>query len=148
MSLREDLKRDEGVRNVPYPDTKGIMTIGVGWNLAAHRLPIDMAARLQDNGRITNDDIETLLDMSIEQALVDCRMLYDDFLSFSHTRQDALGNFLFQLGYSRAHDFVITNGCINAGDWEGAAKNILQSKWAKEDSPARAKRVAKMLREG
>lgn len=41
-ALRRELSRDEGRRDKPYFDSKGIKTVGVGWNLEANGIPQDV----------------------------------------------------------------------------------------------------------
>ena len=37
---------------------------------------------------------------------------------------------------------------LAVGNYHGAAKEMLDSKWARSDSPSRAERLAKIMREG
>ena len=147
MSLRDDLKRDEGVRCEPYKCPAGRWTVGCGHNMDAIPLPDDMALRLMHTGSITDEDVTNLLDADIKRSLRDCRALYEGFEDFSVARQDALANFVFNLGMGKAEQFVMTNAAIEREDWDEAARCILDSKWAGQVGE-RAQRIAKALKEG
>lgn len=127
--LKEILRRHEGVRNKPYRDTKGILTIGIGWNMEANPLPQDIAAFLRVHGYITNEMIDRLLDISIETATDNCRDIYKDFDSFSENRRFALIDLMFNMGIGTMLTFRNTNRAINEGRWEDAAKGLRYSKW-------------------
>jgi lysozyme len=141
------LKRHEGVRLKPYRCTAGKLTVGAGHNVDAKGLPPDIQAYLDEYGVITEEMVEILLDQDIEDAITDCKRLYPAFESFTEPRQDALLDFLFNVGYGTAKTFKTTNGYINAGEWEKASESLLASLYAKQVK-GRAKEIAEMLREG
>ena len=147
MSLREMLEQHEGRKKKVYRCTAGKRTIGVGHNIDAKGLPPDIEAYLDDYGEITDEMIDILLDDDIEDAITDCKRLYPAFESFTEPRQDALLDFLFNVGYGTAKTFKTTNGYINAGEWEKASESLLASLYAKQVK-GRAKEIAEMLREG
>jgi len=62
-------------------------------------------------------------------------------------RAVALLSMCFQMGPQGLAGFKTTLAKIAAGEWEAAAAGMLQSKWAQQ-TPARAKRVAAMIRTG
>jgi lysozyme len=54
----------------------------------------------------------------------------------------------FQLGVSGVMAFKRLLAALERGDWPAAAAEMLDSKWAKEDSPARARRMAAAMASG
>lgn len=58
----------------------------------------------------------------------------------------ALGNMAYQLGSAGVFRFRRMMLALKDGDYQEAAREALDSKWAKTDSPARAKRVAALIR--
>lgn len=147
MSLREMLERHEGRRKRVYKCTAGKKTIGVGHNIDAKGLPPDIDAFLEDNGYITDEMIDRLLDDDIEDAISDCKRLYPNLEDFGDVRMEALIDFVFNVGYGTAKKFVNTNKLINAEKWEQASDSLLQSKYARQVK-GRAKEIAEMLRWG
>lgn len=147
MGLREMLERHEGRRKRVYKCTASKNTIGVGHNIDAKGLPPDIDAFLEDNGYITDEMIDRLLDDDIEDAISDCKRLYPNLEDFGDVRMEALIDFVFNVGYGTAKKFVNTNKLINAEKWEQASDSLLQSKYARQVK-GRAKEIAEMLRWG
>lgn len=147
MSLREMLERHEGRKNRIYKCTAGRDTIGVGHNIDAKGLPPDIESFLEDNGYITDEMIDRLLDDDIEDAISDCKRLYPNLEDFGDVRMSALIDFVFNVGYGTARKFVNTNKAINDEDWERAGDMLEQSKWYRQVK-GRAKTIVKMLRDG
>lgn len=145
--LKEMLTRHEGYRKTPYNDIKGIKTIGIGHDIVSNPLPSDMADYLKDNGQITDDMVERLLEQDVEIAQIGCRKLYPKFNDFSENRQNALADFLFNVGLGTARSFQQTNLCINLGNWKGAGDHLMDSQYAKQVHK-RAFEIADLLRNG
>lgn len=134
--LLGELKRDEGVVLHAYKDHLGYLTIGVGRLIDERR-----------GGGISLEEAEMLLanDVARIEAELDRRMPW--WRQASPRRQRALLNMAFQLGVAGLMKFRNTLARAKAGNWEGAAAGALNSLWARQ-TPARAQRVAEMLREG
>ena len=145
--VKELLENHEGRKNRVYKCTSGKRSIGVGHNIDAKGLPDDIEAFLEDEGYITEDMIDELLTVDIDDAESDARKLYPDFGSFSMNRKVALIDFVFNVGYGTAKTFLNTNKAINRGEWEKAAEGLLNSKYARQVG-RRARDLAKMLKEG
>ena len=147
MNLHKMLKKHEGIRNKPYVDTVGFQTIGVGHNIDAKGLPPDIEDFLEENGYITDEMIDRLLDDDIEDAITDALKLYPNLERFGDVRMNALIDFVFNVGYGTAKKFVNTNRAINDEDWERAGDMLEQSKWYRQVK-GRAKEIVQMLRDG
>lgn len=131
--LREHFEEEEGVRAVPYRDTLGHLTIGIGHNLAK---PISKAAILQ----IFADDLD--------DAITEVKTLFYGYWdAMTDGRKLALISMCFQLGQAGLQEFRHMIRAIQAGKWEEAAKEALESQWAVQ-TPARAQRIALMLETG
>ena len=146
-TIEQFITRHEGRKLKPYKCTAGHWTIGVGWNMDANPLPKDIRDYLKAHGSITNEMVDKLLDISINQAVKDCHKLFPEFESFSPNRKMALTDFVFQLGLSRSSAFVNTIAAINTGRWEDAVKEMRDSNWFKQ-VPNRAKEVTELIEEG
>ena len=147
-ALRKLIKKHEGVSLIPYQCTGHKRTVGWGWNFDDNPLPEDVASYLQRHGKITTKMAERLLDISLERAVKDARKLYPNFDEASKNRQVALASMLFQMGYTAMRGFITTNPMIWRGEWNDAADSLLKSKWARKDTPKRAKEVIELLRKG
>lgn len=154
--LREDLIRDEGVKEGCYLCTAGKHTVGVGRNLDDVGLRPDeqkaLGCTAQDiiSGKVklTGAQIDLLLDNDITRVFNDLDRELPWWRGRPDDVQRGLANMCFQLGIGGLLKFKNMLSCLHAGDYEGARKNALDSKWAKSDSPKRAERVTALFTAG
>lgn len=146
-TLKQMLTRHEGRKLKPYKCTAGKWTIGVGYNFDDNPLPDDIEKYLSINECITPEMADRLLDLSIGWATADCHKLFPLFNEFSRNRQDALIDFLFNLGSVRASRFVHAIAAINTGRWDDAAAAMRDSAWFSQVGN-RAKEVCAMIEAG
>ena len=147
MDVYEFIERHEGRRIRPYRCPAGAMTIGVGWNMDANDLPDDIARFLVANKYITDDMIDRLLEISVRQAVADCRVLFPGWDAMEPARKMALTDFVFQLGFRRARGFRHAIAAINTNRWEDAAREMLDSAWASQ-TPKRAAEITEIIKTG
>ena len=134
--LTKELRRDEGVVPFAYQDHLGYWTIGVG------RL-IDK----RKGGGLSDAEIDFLLSNDIdrfEKQVIDALPWYS---RLDDVRQRVLVNMAFNLGIAGLLGFKNTLAMIERGDYAGAAKGMLASKWAGQVGE-RAKRLAIMMETG
>ncbi len=135
MALHEEvarqLERDEGRRHVAYQDSLGNWTVGVGHKLT---MPISDAA------------IDLILDDDIRWAIEQCELL-PFWSDLSEPRQAVLVEMAFNMGFSGFMTFRRMLVAIDAGDWDRAGQELLDSKYAKQVG-ARADRLALQLSTG
>lgn len=130
--LTKQLMRDEGLRLKPYRDTVGKLTIGVGRNL-------------DDNG-ITEDEAAYLLQNDIAVSERELSRL-PWFSGLDDVRKGAIINMHFNLGLPRLLTFRKMIAALDAGDYEQAANEALDSRWA-EQVGDRAVRLARQIKTG
>jgi lysozyme len=145
--LKDMLARHEGVRFKPYKCPAGFNTIGIGHNYDANPLPKDTREYLDKHGEITPAMVDKLLDSDIAMALAACKRLYPEFDGFSEQRQNALQDWLFNIGEGTARKFQVTNRAINEGRWDDAAQGMTNSRWFKQVGN-RSKEIVAMIKEG
>ena len=133
MNITDLLIKHEGLRLKPYRDTVGKLTIGVGRNL--------------DDVGITREEARFLLENDIARADVELRRNFLWFPGRNRVRKAVLINMVFNLGISRFKRFKKLIAALERRDWDRAAKEMLNSKWAKQVG-RRARELAKMMREG
>lgn len=132
-NLSEQLIRDEGIRRFPYYDSVGKITIGVGRNLS-------------DVG-LDADEITFLLSNDIKHATTMLEANFPWTSGLDEVRRGVLVNMCFNLGIGGLAGFRQTLSKIQAGDYSGAAQEMLQSKWAQQVG-SRAQRLAVQLESG
>jgi lysozyme len=127
------LKVDEGVKRFPYRDTVGKLTIGCGRNL-------------EDVG-LSDEEINFLLTQDLYRADMTARTLFPGFERLSDARKAVLVNMAFNLGQTRLAGFHRLREAVKEQDWEQAAAELLDSKWATQVGQ-RAVRLANQMRQG
>ncbi len=131
--LVRDLVRDEGMRLKPYTDTVGKVTIGVGRNL--------------DDVGISEAEALAMLDADIDRSMADLDRTLPWLFERPEPVQRALVNMCFNLGWPRLSGFRNMLAALEAGDYDRAAAEALDSRWARQVG-ARAERIAALFREG
>jgi lysozyme len=129
----EKIASEEGFSKFLYKCSGDKYTIGYGFNLEDSGIPEPVARHwLQYNinhlqARLAGFDFYDGLDEARKAVLVDMayQMGVDGLLRFKNMIKD-----------------------IKVGAWDCAAKSLLDSKYAREDSPNRAKRNAETMRTG
>jgi len=146
-SLREMVKMHEGCRLFAYRCPSGYWTIAWGWNIEAHPLPEHIAAHLAAHARITEEMAEELLTISLEAALLNAEAVFPGFQDFSDDRQDALTDFVFNVGTGTAAKFKRLRQAIAENNWPWAADELENSKWFKQVGN-RGRKIVEMVRHG
>ncbi len=131
--LKADLMRDEGFRGRPYLCSAGKNTIGYGHNLDAAPMPQEIG--------------EAWLQIDMRKVLIACDT-FPWFRKQSEARQRVIANMVYQMGLEGVRDFRKMIAAIEKGNYEEAARQMEDSKWAKSDSPSRAHRLIQQMRVG
>lgn len=127
------IRRHEGVRTHPYQDSVGKLTIGVGRNLTDRGLGVDEVNLLFEN------------DIDIASQALDIWLA--GWRDFSPSRKSALLSMAFNLGAPRLCQFVKLRSALIAGDFDTAAAEALDSKWARQVG-GRADEIAALIAKG
>lgn len=130
--MLSELTRDERCELKPYQDSRGVMTIGIGRNLQKG-LVMEEVLHLFKNDL---DEVEGELDHA-----------YPWWQRLDEVRQRVLANMCFNMGITRLAGFTQTLHYIQTGQYDAAAKEMLNSAWAKQVGP-RAIRLSDMMKTG
>lgn len=131
---QQQLKIDEGLRLKPYYCTAGALTIGYGRNL--------------DAVGITEAEADIMLRADVEVAERAAEALVGDaWSSLSPTRQAVVINMAFNLGQTRLAAFKNFMAALRAADYDTAADEMLDSRWARQVGD-RATRLSEVMRSG
>jgi len=132
MSAIDDVLRHEGFRTYPYVDTMGHLTIGHGINL-------DAGITQDESMMIVKSRLAT-----IEKELAKRLPFFDEL---TQNRKDVLINMAYNLGIQGLMNFVRTLNLIGAGNYDAAAKGMMDSLWARQVK-GRAAELADKMRRG
>ena len=135
MNTKEYIKQNEGLRLTPYKCTAGKLTIGWGRNL--------------DDQGITLNEAELMLNHDINLCITSIREIFGDplYWTFSDSVKIVLTDMMFNLGVTRFKKFKKMIQAVRDEDWPEAARQLLDSRYAKQ-VPNRANRNADAMRRG
>lgn len=139
------LRRDEGEVLVVYDDANG-KPVGPGSTLIGH--PTVGIGRALDTEGLTKAESAWLFANDVEVVQARAQQAFFWYPPLTTERKAVVLSMLFQLGLAGVqgfHDFCVAMG---VGDWHTASLAMLDSKWAKHDSPSRAERLARQLSTG
>lgn len=138
----------EGIKLKPYKCPAGYLTVGVGRNLITNPLTkIEQQVVGNLSQGITYDMAMYLLRHDIKRVLEECRNAFSFWQNLDCERKYALFDMCFNLGLYRLLKFKKMLKALDIGDYQCAAKECLNSKYAK-DVANRAKRIAKTFETG
>lgn len=114
-AFKDHLRWAEGEKLFPYRCSAGKLTIGVGRNL--------------DDRGITKEESNYLLETDVANTLDECRGL-DYWDSLNPARQLVVADMVFNLGLDRFMRFAKLNAALVIHDYNLAAHEMMDSKWA------------------
>ena len=131
--IAEALKREEGFSAHAYLCSENRLTIGYGRN-------VDELGGIG----ISPDEADLLLRNDIDRTRQECEQ-WDWFRDLQPSQQSVLIQLCFQLGYPRLTKFKRMLAALAEQDYETAADELLDSRFA-EQVPRRAARLAEQMR--
>ena len=129
----EALEVEESFRAYPYRDSMENLTIGFG--------------RCIQQGiglGLTRHEAHHLLVNDVLRCIEECRR-WPWFDTLKPHHQSVLIQLCFQLGYSNLSGFNRMLSALSHGDMDTAADELLDSRFARQQAPARAQRLAQQL---
>tara|TARA_R100000988_G_C3907697_1_gene120435 strand:+ start:136 stop:561 length:426 start_codon:yes stop_codon:yes gene_type:complete len=134
-NLKEQIAKHEGYEPKVYKCTNGYDTIGYGFAIKDLYMDKEVA--------------DLILDQKINKLLK--RISADEdwgdwFLEKPQVIQEVLINMIYQIGFSGVKRFRKTIQYIKDDNFLMASEEMLDSKWAKSDSPNRAKELSEIVK--
>lgn len=139
--LREEIAADEGVKLEIYLDHLGLPTCGIGHLIRES----DAEYGLDVGTPISEDRMTELFEEDVQTVLADCEELYSDFNDLPEEVQLIIANMMFNMGRPRLSQFKGMKREVDARDWEAAAAEMLDSRWARQ-VPNRANRLIERMK--
>jgi GH24 family phage-related lysozyme (muramidase) len=145
-NIKDLLKAEEGFRSEVYLDEKGF-SVGYG-----HKLSEDELKRYPPGTSVPQSQLDSWLEEDLESSYTAAQTQANSLSRFHELDATQRAKFLerltsvnFQLGTSWHKDHDKTWALMQAGDFEGASVEVLDSKWFKEQTPGRAKELSDFL---
>lgn len=138
------LRAEEGLRLTVYDDASGVL-IKPGYRCLGH--PTIGIGRALDVNGITDAEADYLLGNDIAKVTAQLDGTLPWWRGLTTTRQVVLAGMAFQMGVVGLLAFKNTLTMVRSGDYVGAARGMLSSRWATQ-TPGRAVRMAQMMEHG
>ena len=135
------LQRHEGLSLEAYYCPAGKLTIGYGHNLEAW--PVRGVKKEGDV--ISREKAEELLVEDVFGVVDELDTRLPWWRELSEARQGVLLNMAFNLGVPRLSGFVKMFHALESGDWNRAAREMLDSKWAEQVKSRAAELATQMV---
>ena len=129
--LEQLVAADEGLRLMPYRCSAGVLTVGYGTAFP-----------------LTEQEAHLLLRHRLQGVLDQCERRFPWWPKLSPARQQVVASMGYQLGLNGLMGFKRMLSALESGDYRAASDEMLDSKWAISDTPARARRLAQMILRG
>jgi len=133
IRLMKSVKAHEGFRNKVYKDTLGKRTVGYG-----HLCVED---HWEDDREYTVPELERVLEADLNNAIQGTERLCSDCPDLKDQAKEIIVEMVFQLGESGVSKFRNMWKALKVPDYPTAAKEMLDSRWAKQ-TPNRAKEMS------
>jgi|ERR1700733_9172852 len=149
MGLTEDLiKGHEGLRLKVYFDTKGLQTIGYGFNLNAPgaasictQLGLDYAGLRAGTLSLTQDEANAVFQYQLGIVLSQASRIFPNYASMPEKVKAVVCDLLF-MGEATFLEFHQTIAALKAYDWKAAADNLEDSLWYRQTGTRGIENVA------
>ena len=130
--LKNRIKHHEGYSKDPYKDHLGYWTVGWGHN-------IHWITEMPQH--------EQWLKQDVREAIDNAQIWLPSIGELSDTRQEVIAEMFFQMGASRMEGFKRLRAALQDKDFERAAYEMNDSRWANQ-TPVRAQELITLMREG
>jgi GH24 family phage-related lysozyme (muramidase) len=153
LRARQHIEQEEERRYKAYYDSKGILSVGVGFNLEEpsavgriEALGVDYDALRAGKVLLNDAQIDVLFDLTLDDAESDAKHHVPNFTEHPEDVQLAVLDMNFNMGGPRFSKFVNLRDALKEKNYHAAATHMADSKWAKEDVPRRASRDIALVR--
>ena len=134
--LRDTLKIDEGVKYEIYNDHLGYPTFGIGHLVVEsdeeHGKPVGTP--------VSEDRVNSVFEQDVAIMIDEAKKIFPNLNELPEEAQQVIVNMTFNMGRPRLSQFKKFIAGVNAGDWNKAAVEMMDSRWAKQVG-ARAERL-------
>lgn len=140
LQTAKAIRDDEGKSLDVYEDTLGNLTVGIGHKVV--RLD-----HLVMGDTITDKRCASFFMVDLKRAEKSALDIYTELGGLSGAAVlHVLTCMAFQMGGSGVRKFKKMLAALSVDDYDRAADEMLNSKWARQDTPARAQRLADVMR--
>ena len=144
--LHKQLERHEGLKLEPYPCSAKRWTIGIGRNYEDNPFTTNEITQILNEG-FTEALAYQMLDSDIRKVQEQLFRHYD-YTQLDPVRAAVLINMGYQMGVRSLMRFHKMFQALEAKDFDKAADEMLNSRWARKQTSTRAAELAEQMRSG
>ena len=126
--LRDTLKIDEGVKYEIYNDHLGYPTFGIGHLVVEsdeeHGKPVGTP--------VSEDRVNSVFEKDVAIMIDEAKKIFPNLDELPEEAQQVIVNMTFNMGAPRLAKFKKFIAGVNAGDWNTAAIEMMDSRWANQ----------------
>ena len=126
--LREQLKIDEGVKYEIYNDHLGYATFGIGHLVVEG----DEEYGKPVGTPVSEERVNSVFDSDVATYVTEAKKVFPNLDTLPEEAQEVIVNMCFNMGAPRLSKFKKFIGGVNSGDWNTAAVEMMDSRWAKQ----------------
>lgn len=135
--IAEMITRYEEKRYAVYPDSLGILTVGIGCNLETSTAPMRIAALGVDYAKLcsgkcelTEDHVMALFSDDLDDAVAAAQSMVPNFDEHPDDVQHVIIDMIFNMGETRFAKFKKLIAALKIKDYGATAAEMSNSKWA------------------
>lgn len=136
-NVLDQLARDEGYRSTGYKDSRGYLTVGIGF-LIDPTVP---------GAGLSLEECEAVLALKVNVIRDTLNTHLPWFSKLDHVRQEALVNMTYNMGFTHLIGFHNMLSALEKGDLTTAAAEMANSAWYKQVGD-RAERLRQQIATG
>tara|TARA_R110002111_G_scaffold190327_1_gene256645 strand:+ start:407 stop:904 length:498 start_codon:yes stop_codon:yes gene_type:complete len=146
--LYEEISKDEGKVLHAYLCSELHATVGIGHKILDTDPEKDLEIfgvnweQVPDDQRISEHRCYVLFQEDVQIAINGCMGIYNNWEDLPQEMQHVLVNMCFQLGKRGLSNFKNMKAAIEDENFTLAAVEMMDSRWAEDQTPQRAKRLA------
>ena len=142
--LREELTLDEGCVNNIYLDHLGYATFGIGHLV----LETEPEHEQEVDTPVSEDRIKECFEKDIQNVIDDLDRNMDWWKDLPEDSQRVMANMCFNLGITRLLKFKNFLSAMENKDWEKAAVEMIDSRWATQVGARATRLKERVLKQG
>ena len=139
--LRAEIANDEGIKHEIYLDHLDLPTFGIGHLV----LKTDEDYGAEVGTPVSEERVNECFDNDVKTVIKDCEKLYKNFDDLPEDVQRIIANMMFNMGRPRLSKFKGMKRNVDEGNWNGAADEMVDSKWYRQVTN-RAERLVNRMR--
>ena len=139
-NIKDQLKIDEGYRDVIYLDSENLKTFGIGHLVT----DADPEKNEPISTKVSKARIDQAFTDDVQTAITSLKQVFPSVIGWPSEVKQILVNMIFNLGATRLKKFKKFGEALERKDWDKAADEMVDSKWYGQVGKRSERLVARM----